>query len=1037
MRGTLAALGAVALIAAGCGDDHTSAPSASPTATQSAVATATAAATDTTVVRTPTPPPASPTATAPPAATATTSASATATAPPSATATAPPSATATASPSATASSSATVTTTATATPTPTQPALRGRIVDDRSTPLSGVMLTASDDAKAASVSVFTGADGRYDFPRLAPGHYRLRAHRIGWRDGIGADVEVGSDGSGAADFALAPTDDLNAQLPPTYFKSLLHWPSARVAGDFSRACANCHQIGDERWRDPRTRDDWQQVINRMIGYGITPFFAETRAVLLDTIASTFSSDALAPHFSVPPPPSGDVLRAVIYEWEIDPQQKPDCHDLELGSDGVVYTVPGVYTLDPASGARGHFPVEYGGHSIERDAHGDMWITAPGPEELIKLDVATGTFTHFPQPRIGDDLGSYPHTLAFDAQGRIWYTLTRSNHVARFDPATAEFTYYRLPPADPAISGIPIPVAYGCDVAPDQSVWWSQLFGDMIGRVDPASGTVTAWRPPFDGPRRLFVGPDNIVWVPAYGSGQLGRFDPATETWKVYALPTKPSGEELPYDVSVNRQTGDVWITGSDSDTLIRFQPATETFTVFPLPTTADFTREIEFGPDGSVWTCASDQEIVPETPGSGRVIKLAIRDRVGTCGDGVVQLGEGCDDGNRVDCDGCSAACTLETGCGDGVRCGAEACDDGNSDDCDGCSATCGVEIGSTCGDGVASAACGEQCDPPGPLCTAQCQRVPVCGDGHVDGSEACDDGNTDDCDGCSSACAVEFGCGDGAVCGSEQCDDGNAVDCDGCSSACTAEVGARCGDGVVNSVCGEECDPPGDGCSVICTAGDGVLGTRHLTFGGSFFSSALGIQVPLGTLAGELDLVGGRIDADGRAPVEIAGPLLYSAPILGGQFGVMCVRLDGCSGSVDCDGGTPVDTLMVQDSNGAGRTGLPVTITTGLGDDAPAGAMQLDCMQSFVQLDPGESDCAADSFPPAARVVYTTGGAEAFFLNGSPKVGNGMIRGHGEPFVCSAWQSTDGPGQLAATFLVEEDPRAGDLANLNLISDR
>ncbi|MFN8641724.1 MAG: carboxypeptidase regulatory-like domain-containing protein [Candidatus Binatia bacterium] len=868
MRVALAALGVAALIAAGCGNDG---------ATRRA---------------TPTP------AASTPAATATGSATA---AP--ATPTAPPRPTASASPS--------------ATPSPTQPALRGRVVDaDGTTPLGGVMITAYDDQRAASVSVFTGADGRYDFPPLTPGRYRMRAHRIGWRDETAAAVTVAADGGGAASFTLAATDDLNAQLPPTYFKSLLHWPNARVAGDFSRACANCHQIGDVRWREPRTRDEWRAVIDRMIGYGITPFFEETRAVLLDTIATTFAPDAPTPRFEVPPPPSGEVLRAVIREWEIDPQRKPGCHDLELGRDGVVYTVPGIYTLDPATGARDHLPVQGGGHSIERDAAGDMWITAPGPEELIKLDVASGAFTHFPQPRIGDDLGSYPHTLAFDAAGRIWYTLTRSNHVARFDPATAAFTYYRLPPADPAISGVPIPVAYGCDVAPDQSVWWSQLFGHMIGRVDPTTGAVTAWRPPFDGPRRLFVGPDNVVWVPGYGSGQLGRFDPATESWKVYTLPTRPSGEELPYDLSVNRQTGDVWITGSNSDSLIRFRPSTETFDVFPLPTGADFTREIEIGPDGGVWTCTSDQEIEPEVPGTGRVIELTIRDRVGTCGDGSVQLGEGCDDGNTTDCDGCSSACALESGCGDGVRCGAEGCDDGNAADCDGCSAACQVERGSACGDGAVSTACGEECDPPGARCTAQCQRVPVCGDRQVDGDEQCDDGNTADCDGCSSACTAEVGCGDGAVCAGEQCDDGNGVDCDGCSRACTIEVGARCGDGVVNPACGEACDPPGAGCSVICTAGDGVLGTRHLTFGGSFFSSALGVEVPLGTLQGELELVGGRIAADGTAALDVAGPVLYSAPILGGQFGVMCVRVEDAAAS-STGGGTPVDTLMVQDNNG------------------------------------------------------------------------------------------------------------------------
>jgi cysteine-rich repeat protein len=935
-----------------------------------------------------------------------------------------------------ATSTATATAPDTPTPTAVPSTLHGRVVDAAGAALSGVMITAYDDADAASVSVFTGVDGRYDFPPLAAGTYRVRARRSGWDTASAAAVAVTASG-GVADFALQPAGDPNAQLPPIYFKSLLEWPNARVEGDFSRACANCHQIGDFRWRGGRTREEWQAVVDRMIGYGGVPFLQETRDVLVDTLAHTFGPQSPAPRFSAPPPPSGEVLRAVISEWEIDPVARPDCHDLELGLDGTVYTVGGVWTLNPRTGERASFPIEDGGHSIERDGNGDMWITAPGPEQLIKLDVTTKQFTAFDHPRIGDDLGSYPHTLAFDRMGRIWYTLTRSNHVGRFDPDTETFTYYRLPPADPAISGVPIAAAYGCDVAPDQSVWWSQLFGHHIGRVDPTSGTVSAWQPPFDGPRRLFVGPDNIVWVPGYGSAELGRFDPATESWKVYALPTEPAGHELPYDVAVDRRSGEVWITGSNSDTLIRFRPDTETFTVFPLPTATDFTREIEFDDEGGVWTCTSAQPIDPETPGSGRIIRLQIRPREGACGDGAIQLGEACDDGNTADCDGCSALCALESGCGDGARCAEEACDDGNRRACDGCSPACALEPGAACGDGTVNAACGEQCDPPGAQCTAQCQRLPVCGDGFTGGAEACDDGNTADCDGCSAACVVETDCGDGVRCGAEACDDGNALACDGCSPACVTEVGAACGDGVVNPGCGEECDPPGAGCSLICTTGDGVLGTRRLSFGGSFYSSALGVAVPLGTLQGALDLTGGAIDASGVAPVDVVGPVLFSAAILGGQYGTLCARIDGCTGFVDCDGGTAVDTVMVQDSNGAGANGLPVTITTGVGSDAAPGAMLLDCQQAYVQLGPGEgTDCAAVALPPAERIVYTTGSAEAFYLNGRPKVGNGAIRISGEPFSCAAWQTTDGPGQLAGTFVVEEDPRAGDLANVIVIDD-
>ena len=43
---------------------------------------------------------------------------------------------------------------------------------------------------------------------------------------------------------------------------------------------------------------------------------------------------------------------------------------------------------------------------------------------------------------------------------------------------------------------------------------------------------------------------------------------------------------------------------------------------------------------------------------------------VAGCGNGIVEAGEACDDGNTDDCDGCTSRCTLTAGCGDGVRCG-------------------------------------------------------------------------------------------------------------------------------------------------------------------------------------------------------------------------------------------------------------------------------------------------------------------------------------------------------------------------------
>eukprot|EP00291_Cryptomonas_curvata_P027326 CAMPEP_0172205812 /NCGR_PEP_ID=MMETSP1050-20130122/32835_1 /TAXON_ID=233186 /ORGANISM="Cryptomonas curvata, Strain CCAP979/52" /LENGTH=363 /DNA_ID=CAMNT_0012884755 /DNA_START=210 /DNA_END=1297 /DNA_ORIENTATION=+ len=78
-----------------------------------------------------------------------------------------------------------------------------------------------------------------------------------------------------------------------------------------------------------------------------------------------------------------------------------------------------------------------------------------------------------------------------------------------------------------------------------------------------------------------------------------------------------------------------------------------------------------------------------------------------SCGNGVREALEMCDDGNKVGGDGCAADCSevdlgyrCSTGggapcapvCGDGVKANIEACDDGNSVDGDGCSKDCTCE---------------------------------------------------------------------------------------------------------------------------------------------------------------------------------------------------------------------------------------------------------------------------------------------------------------------------------------------------------
>jgi MYXO-CTERM domain-containing protein len=153
------------------------------------------------------------------------------------------------------------------------------------------------------------------------------------------------------------------------------------------------------------------------------------------------------------------------------------------------------------------------------------------------------------------------------------------------------------------------------------------------------------------------------------------------------------------------------------------------------------------------------------------------------CGDGRRGAGEGCDDANTAAGDGCSAICAVE----DGWFC-VEPAIGGTST----CSETCGdglIDPAEECDDGPGNS------DTEPDACRTDC-RLAYCGDGVLDDGEPCDDGdnNSDSVvDACRTSCDEPF-CGDGVVDSGELCDLGGGVPgaapAGACTTMCTPDAG-------------------------------------------------------------------------------------------------------------------------------------------------------------------------------------------------------------------------------------------------------
>ena len=165
--------------------------------------------------------------------------------------------------------------------------------------------------------------------------------------------------------------------------------------------------------------------------------------------------------------------------------------------------------------------------------------------------------------------------------------------------------------------------------------------------------------------------------------------------------------------------------------------------------------------------------------------------RTNNCGQQVTCLPDNCEVDGQV-CNDVGQCVVPIPNCGNGILNTGEECDDGDTDAGDGCSGICTIEDDWGCSLNPTP--------PPASVCYL------LCGDGITNGNEVCD-GNTQICtingysgtqtcnDLCSewNTCTTTEYCGDGIRNGNEECDDGNTNDNDVCKNDCTLSPSTDC----------------------------------------------------------------------------------------------------------------------------------------------------------------------------------------------------------------------------------------------------
>ncbi|HEY2137165.1 MAG TPA: carboxypeptidase-like regulatory domain-containing protein [Xanthobacteraceae bacterium] len=237
--------------------------------------------------------------------------------------------------------------------------LSGAITSAAGEKIGGVTVSAKPEGGTITTTVFTDADGRYYFPPMGAGKYRVWAQAVTFAT---AKREVDLAANQAQDFSLEPMTDYFRQLPGDVVLAGLPEDSdgdKKMKRIVRTVCTGCHTpsyILQHRFDEA----GWTAILDLMKHvnvYGIyqgpdhkaTGVIDYNEKELAAYLAKARGPGESAMKITLRPRPSGEAARVVFHEYDVPID--PDAHETaeQIGNDGSDWSLGTPSVLIPGYG----------------------------------------------------------------------------------------------------------------------------------------------------------------------------------------------------------------------------------------------------------------------------------------------------------------------------------------------------------------------------------------------------------------------------------------------------------------------------------------------------------------------------------------------------------------------------------------------------------------------------------------------------------------------------------------------------------------